>query len=74
MEGCQKKRLWEKGHPSIPILSPVRLPNKGKEKKKSRDWEKEAFYIPKTTFQKNGSQVLEKDTYKNYIFTVVRHF
>ena len=39
-----------------------------------REWEKEALYIPKTTFQNNGSQVLEKDISKNYIFTVVRHF
>lgn len=36
MEGCQKERLWEEGHPSTPILSPVRVPTKGKGKKKKK--------------------------------------
>ena len=71
MEGCQKERLWAEGHPSTPISSTVRVPTGGGG---GRDWEKEALYIPKTTFQNNGSQVLEKDTSKNYRFTVVRHF
>lgn len=52
MEGCQKERLWEKGHPSTPILSPVRVPNKGKEKKKKQRLGEGGFLHPKDYISK----------------------